>query len=73
MKLKAPKGVSSFSHGGEEIEVKKGLIDVEGDALAAAMSLGFTVPGAKAQADEQADEQSQDQADPVEQPQQPQE
>lgn len=75
MKLKAPKGVSSFSHDGEEIEIKKGMIDVEGTAVEAAMSMGFTVPGGKAAAEEEQAPETVETADPAPEqaPEQPQE
>ncbi len=65
MKLKAPKGISSFSHDGVEYEVKKGVIDVEGEAYAIAQVMGFSVPSAKAPAEEEQTEdteQTQEQA-----------
>ncbi len=62
MKLKAPKGVSSFSHDGVEYEVKKGVIDMEGEAAAVAQVMGFSAATGKAADDEQP-EQAQEQAE----------
>lgn len=61
MKLKAPNGVSSFSHDGELYEVKKGVIDVEGEAIAVAMFHGFT--DAKVKGDDKDDAAAQAEAE----------
>lgn len=51
-KLKAPKGVSSFSHGGKLYEVKRGAIDLPEEAIEVAMSHGFTVGASKDEPEE---------------------
>lgn len=47
MKLKAPKNVSSLSHGGEEFTVTRGRVDIpdeNSDAIQAAIGMGFVAP-----------------------------
>jgi len=65
-KLKAPKGVCSFTHDGVEYEVKRARIDVPAEAVAVALAHGFIALD-EAQPDAGEDEQPAEQ--PAEQPQ----
>jgi hypothetical protein len=50
IKLTAPDGACSFSHGGIAYEVKAGTVDVPDEAVPDALSHGFAVPVARGKA-----------------------